>query len=113
MFEVPGNIARLWVDGTEVERFHDIGSVPEFEVETDSGLRYRVLRRPVPNSRTVECDVLALSEDEGISELPVGVVTKHNPRMARNLEYLFKKHGALFNGGYQSDLSNAAQSPIE
>ncbi len=111
MFETPGNIAHVWVDGTEIDRFRDLTQLPGFEVESDSGRHYRVVRRPVPDSRTVEWDVLAVGEkDDGMS---VGTVTKYNPRFSRNLEYLFKKHGARFNGGSQSDLSNTVQALIE
>lgn len=109
-----GNIAEVRVGGGGAadrdDRLDDIGA---FEVVTDSGHRYEVTERPLAEWGEREWRVVEIVA--GGDRIEVGRV-RHPPRRLGQLaesNYRFRRAGAWFDGGAQSDLWNAVQSLTE
>ncbi|MGG7308320.1 hypothetical protein ACQXVK_14135 [Curtobacterium sp. AB451] len=101
-------IRAVTAQGEAHDRDSDLDHLQQFEVETDRGHRYVVeCEEPTvgsPSDRTVT------RSDNG---QPVGHVHLLGAGMPGATNYRYKRAGALFASGQQSDLCNAVQSLLQ
>jgi hypothetical protein len=105
---VQANIRSVTVQGDEQDRDADLDRVQQFDVETDSGHRYVVVRQGPPVASPSDWEVTS-SEDGHL----VGHVHLLGAGIPGATTYRFKKAGAFFSGGKQMDLWNAVQSLLQ
>jgi hypothetical protein len=104
MFGESPNIARVVVDGTEVDQDFDLDAASTFTVQTDAGNDYEVKKRTDTGRWTRSWDVFErLAGGEAVR---VGEVL----RAFLAQSYQFTPEGAFLPGGTQGNLWNAVQS---
>ncbi|PYY39000.1 hypothetical protein DEJ32_10030 [Curtobacterium sp. MCPF17_046] len=105
---VQANIATVTIDGQPQDRDADLDHQKQFEVETDSGIRYIVTCEGPPEGLPSDWEVTR--RDDG---RVLGHVGRIDTGWPGSYSYRFKKAGAFFAGGTQMDLWNAVQSLME
>lgn len=104
-----GNITRVIAAGREIPRDEPLDDLAPFDIVTDSGGRYRV-SGGVPSEWGERVWVVEVVDTAG-QLVQVGTVRRPRHRWLQwDAEYRFRRRGAVFDGGEQSDLWNAAQS---